>query len=193
MAETKKFVARGPSSEQERPAVHRDDDPYAWLRNQASILRARHYGALDSTNLAEELEEMAALQRDKVVSLLRVVLVHLLKWRYSRIRRSEHSWRTSIVTARVDVTDILEGSRTLRNEIPALTARAYRGARPVAGAQMRPDKRTWLSLFPNDSPWSALEVLDEDFFPEMAPGSNGLPSVGENRIKRLFQKISNLF
>ncbi len=167
------FDSRFAPLEEEALAPHRDDDFYGWLANQASILRSGNYGALDSVKIAEELDEMAALQRDKVVSLLRVALVHLLKWRYSRVRRSESSWKISLVTARVDVTDILEDSRTLRNELPLLPAKAYRGARSVAGTQMRLQKRDWQQLFPDTCPWTESQVLDEDFLPELAREANG--------------------
>ncbi len=167
------FERRSAPLQGEAPAVRRDDDFYGWLANQASILRSEDYDSLDSMNLAEELEEMAALQRDKVVSLLRVILVHLLKWRYSKVRRSESSWKTSLVTARVDATDTLEDSKTLMNELPPLLAKAYRGARSVAGTQMRLEKRDWQRLFPDSCPWTESQVLEEDFFPEIAPEANG--------------------
>jgi hypothetical protein len=157
----------------EVPAIARDEDFCGWLANQASLLRSGNYAALDALDLAEELEEMAASKRGKVVRLLRVILVHLLKWHYSKTRRSEHSWKVSLVTARTDVADVLQDSRTLRNELPSLLAKAYQGARSVAGTEMRLAKRDWQRLFPDTCPWTESQVLDEDFFPEIAPGANG--------------------
>jgi hypothetical protein len=157
----------------EVPPIRRDDDFLQWLLNQVSLLRSRNYAALDSANLAEELEEMAAQQRGKVVSLLRVVLVHLLKWHYSKNRRSERSWTISLVRARIEVSDIFEDSRTLRNELPSMLTRAYRGARSVAGTEMQMAKRDWQHLFPVVCPWTESQVLDEDFLPEIAPDANG--------------------
>ena len=117
---------------------------------------------------------MAALQRDKVVSHLRVALTHLLKWKFSRFQRSERSWRTSLVNARVRASSVLEDSATLRNEAPALLARAYRGARSIAAAQMGFERRhDYQQLFPLDCPWTLDEVLNEDFFPELSPNANG--------------------
>ena len=159
--------------DEETQTVHKDDDGFGWLLSQISLLRTQHYGALDWTNLAEELEEMAGLQRDTVVSLLRVVLLHLLKWRYSRVRRSDRSWKVSIVAARVSVTDVLADSKTLKNELPALLAKAYRGARAIAGAEMGMDKHDWQRLFPDNCPWTEEQVLDEDFLPDLDPDANG--------------------
>ncbi len=59
------------------------------------------------------------------------------------------------------------------NEFPPLLAKAYRGARSVAGTQMRLEKRDWQRLFPDSYPWTESQVLEEDFFPEIAPEANG--------------------
>jgi hypothetical protein len=153
--------------------VLKADDEFAWLLNQALLLRDRDHGALDWDNLAEELEEMAALRRGQVVSLLRVALVHMLKLRYSKIRRSPRSWRVSLVNSRVGAHDILDDSQTLRNQLPELLAKAYRGAQPVAGVEMGLEKYQWETLFPEACPWAADEVLDAEFLPEQAHDANG--------------------
>jgi hypothetical protein len=152
---------------------NRETDFYAWARYQANELRSRQPNFIDWVNLAEELEEMAGLQREKVVGLLRVVLIHLLKWRYSKVHRSERSWNVSIVTARVDVLDILAESETLKNELPVFLAKAYRGARTIAGAEMGLDKHDWQRMFPDHCPWTREQVLDEEFLPAIAPTANG--------------------
>ena len=170
---TDQFDKRAVSSDSEGPAIAPDEDFCGWLVHQASLLRSGNYAELDSVSLAEELEAMAASERRKVVSLLRVVLVHLLKWHYSKIRRSESSWQVSLATERTDVMDVLEASRTLRNELPLLLAKAYGSARFIAGTEMRLTKRNWQRLFPDICPWTESQVLDEDFFPEIAPGANG--------------------
>ena len=167
------FDRHGVSVAGEPSAVHRDKDFYAWLVEQAALLRSGNHTALDSMNVAEELEEMAAEQCGKVVSLLRVILVHLLKWQYSRVRRSENSWRTSLVWARTDLVDLLGDSRTLHNEMATLLAKAYRGARSVAGIEMRLTRREWQSLFPETCPWTEFEVLDEDFLPAISSNADG--------------------
>ena len=167
------FDRRMALSASEVPAITPDEDFCGWLAHQASLLRSRNYAELDSVSLAEELEAMAASERRKVVSLLRVVLVHLLKWDYSKIRRSESSWQVSLATARTDVMDVLEASRTLRNELPLLLAKAYEGARFIAGTEMQLAKRNWQRLFPDICPWTESQVLDKDFFPETASRADG--------------------
>jgi uncharacterized protein DUF29 len=96
-----------------------------------------------------------------------------LKWRYSAVRRSESSWRDSIVRARQDATEILDDSRTLQNELLTHLNKAYRQARSLAGSQMRLNKRDWQKLFPGTCPWDAeREVLNEDFFPAITERAN---------------------
>jgi hypothetical protein len=170
-----------PESGQEReraqrrvaPDTNRNNDVYAWLLSQANRLRESRPEAVDWLGLAEELEDIVALQRAKVISLLSIVQAHLLKWHYSRIRRAEHSWRKSIVNARTELNLILDESRILRNELPGCIAKAYVLARRLAGTDMRLARRDWEQLFPDSCPWTAEEILDQDFFPALAPTANG--------------------
>jgi hypothetical protein len=50
-------------------------------------------------HLAEEIESLGGEQEHAVESRFANLLVHLLKWRYQRERRSK-SWRQSILVAR---------------------------------------------------------------------------------------------
>jgi Domain of unknown function DUF29 len=150
-------------------AVRKDDDFYAWLLDQSASLRSRRSNFVEWDAVAEELEAMAAKERRDLVGQLRTVLTHLLKWQYSAARRSESSWRDSIVRARQDAMEILDDSRTLKNELPTHLNKAYRQARSLAGSQMRFNKRDWQELFPETCPWDAeREVLNEDFFPTIS-------------------------
>ena len=154
-------------------AVRKDDDFYAWLLDQATLLRSRRFNSVEWDAVAEELEAMAAKERRDLVGQLRTVLTHLLKWQYSAARRSESSWRDSIVRARQDAMEILDDSRTLKNELPTHVNKAYRQARSLDGSQMRLNKRDWQQLFPETCPWDAeTEVLDEDSFPAITERAN---------------------
>jgi hypothetical protein len=153
--------------------VRRDDDFYAWLLDQAASLRSRRSNFVEWDAVAEELEAMAAKERRDLVGQLRTVLTHLLKWRYSGVRRSESSWRDSIVRAWQDATEILDDSRTLKHELLTHLNKAYRQARSLAGSQMRLNKRDWQKLFPETCPWDAeKEVLNEDSFPAITERAN---------------------
>ena len=89
----------------------KDDDFYNWATSQMGVLRGRRPLALDWDGLAEELEAIAHRDEREVISHLRVLLLHLLKWTYTRGRRSERSWMNSIVGSRQELSLIFEGSK----------------------------------------------------------------------------------
>jgi Domain of unknown function DUF29 len=60
-----------------------DQDFYAWTRQQAALLRAGRFGALDLEHLIEAVEEMGDMRREAVLSNARVVIEHLLKLAHS--------------------------------------------------------------------------------------------------------------
>jgi hypothetical protein len=98
-------------------------------------------------------------------SHLRVLLMHLLKWRYQPAgRQTGHSWADSIREARTQVANGLETHPGMHQHVPAILVRAWRKARREASHQ------TGLSLatFPQACPWTLERLLDRDFWPEEA-------------------------
>ena len=57
-----------------------DTDFYAWTQAQAEAIRAGTWDAVDRAHLAEEVEDVGKSERRALVSHLRVLLTHLLKW-----------------------------------------------------------------------------------------------------------------
>lgn len=141
-------------------------DFYTWALAQAELVRSGRLAELDLDNVAEELESLGKEQADRLESSFRVLLLHLLKWRYQPRRRSR-SWRGSIVRERVNIERVLEGNPGLKPRCAELFTAAYRGARKEAAAE------TGLSIarFPEASPFTMNEALDEEFWPES--GTNG--------------------
>ena len=143
-------------------AVRIDDDFHAWLLDQASALRDQRYRALDSSNLAEELEAMARKDRTELRSHLQNLLSHLLKWAYQPSHRT-NSWKATIDASRDRIEDLLEESPSLRTELNKLFseskayARAVRDAVTDTGGQLH---------FPSQSPWTLAKALEPDFLPE---------------------------
>lgn len=154
-------------------AKARDEDAYAWLLDQARRLRACKPALVDWMGLAEELDDIVAQQRTKAVSHLRIILTHLLKWAYSRIRRSDHSWRKTLIASRLELADILNESATLRNQMPEFARKAYEGAKSMAGTEMRLSRHEWQLLFRPSCPWTESQILEEDFPPDIAASANG--------------------
>jgi hypothetical protein len=67
-----------------RNAPAYEDDFVAWLEDQAQHARRQEIESLDLENIAEELEGMARSDRREIRNRLIVLLVHLLKHKFSR-------------------------------------------------------------------------------------------------------------
>ena len=139
-----------------------DTDFYQWTQQQAAALAAGKAQDLDWTHLAEEIESLGRSERKELRSYLEGLLLHLLKWAYQPDYRGR-SWRDSIEEDRERVPECIAESPSLRPLIPELLIQAYRPARRKAARQTRLNLQT----FPETCPWTAEQVLDEDFWPEL--------------------------
>ena len=137
-----------------------EHDFSAWLQQQAEALRAKDWSALDVDNLIEELETLGRSERNALWSHLRILLMHLLKWRYQPERRTR-SWRGSITRARQQVTRRLQ-QPSLRQELPDFITEAYTDARRLAADETRLS----LATFPETCEWTAAELQNLNFLPE---------------------------
>jgi hypothetical protein len=137
-----------------------DTDFYAWTQAQAQAIRAGAWADIDREHLAEEIEDVGKSERRAVVSHLRVLLTHLLKWEYQPERRSD-SWLHSMGNAQIEVQTILHENHSLHRELPDFVALAYRQACRLAAGE------TGLSpaAFPSGCPWSVGELLDPTILP----------------------------
>jgi Domain of unknown function DUF29 len=142
-----------------------DTDFCAWLEAQAGYLRVKDWSALDLEHLIEEIEGMAKQQQHAIRSHLRVLLQHLLKWRYEPDHQGP-SWRSSITNARVEIELYLEENHSLQRLLPAFLAWAYPRARRLAAD----DTGLPLATFPTMCEWSLDDVLDQEFWPPADPG-----------------------
>jgi hypothetical protein len=116
---------------------------------------------LDREHLVEELEEWMANTRRELYRRLRVLIGHLLKWRYQPAQRSG-SWRGSIRTQRDDLAALFKDNPSLRRLLPEKMTDAYRAAVKLAADETSLPVNT----FPTECPFTAAQVLDEEFWPE---------------------------
>ena len=137
-----------------------DRDVYAWARHQARALRDKEWSALDVENLAEEIESLGNEQAHAVESHLRTLLAHRLKWQYQSQRR--RSWERNCLNARDEIDRRLRRNPSLRGQVAHFIADIYPKARRLAQAETSLP----LATLPEDCPWSAAQVLDDDFFPK---------------------------
>jgi Domain of unknown function DUF29 len=68
---------------QDKSAELYQADFYVWAEEQAALLRARRFDALDLENLIEEVEGLADTKLSAVLNGARVVMEHLLKLQFS--------------------------------------------------------------------------------------------------------------
>lgn len=125
-------VNLAPSADPVRADYERDF--YSWLMEQARLVRAGQWFAVDRENLAEEIESLGREQFNKLVSALRVLLLHLLKWDFQPEKRTR-SWALSIAAQRLEIEDILADNSGLKPRISEAMSRAYRRARIEAAKE----------------------------------------------------------
>ena len=135
-----------------------EQDYYQWLIHTAKLLKEKEFTKLDLENLIEEIESLGKSEKRAITSNLIILILHLLKWRYQPEKRS-NSWKSSIREHRRRIHRLLTDSPSLKQYLPEILADCYLAAKKQASDE------TGLSLvaFPEESPFSLTECLDEDF------------------------------
>ena len=137
-----------------------DQDYYTWLSETAYLLTEGRFSELDIPNLVDEIESMGKSQKRAIESYLKVLLLHLLKWKYQPNSRSS-SWRGSIYNARKGIQKRIKESPSLKSYPQELLAECYEIARFNAHIETELP----LETFPEISTFTIEQVLDEDFLP----------------------------
>src|ERR1700723_20493 len=145
----------------ERAAVGYDTDFYEWCLETAALIRNRRFDEVDLEHVAEEIEDMGKRDKREVGSRLTVLIMHLLKWQMQP-ERKHASWRKTIEEQRLQLEIVLRDSPSLvriaRQEIPAVY--------PYAAKKAAIETRLAARLFPKICPFTAEQILRDDFFPE---------------------------
>src|ERR1700730_5135602 len=152
---------------QKAPAVRIESDYHGWLLDQASALRDQRYSSLDWSNLAEEMEEMAAAERRELLRRLTTLLAHLLKFQYQPEVRRERSRKLTIVRSRTEIKRLLDYSPGLKGQLTEYVAAAYADAKDDAGVDIRLERHQWEKLFPVTCPWTLEQIQVPDYFPSV--------------------------
>jgi hypothetical protein len=138
----------------------RDQDFYAWANEQAGLLRDGRFSEADIGQIAEEIENMGKAEKRELVSRLKVLMMHLLKWQFQPAGRST-SWRLTVAEQRREVVDHLADNPSLQSRMDEAIASAY-GTAVLAAAR---ETRLEVSSFPALCPWSFGQMMDEGFWP----------------------------
>jgi hypothetical protein len=134
-------------------------DRYAWTLESANRLRSGRLAGLDLERIAEELEEMGRSEKHALSSHLKVLMLHLLKWRHQPSFRGV-SWQLSITNARDEIQELLEDSPSLRHQLADLMTRRYPVARQRAVLETGLPETT----FPRQCPFTVEQLLDAEYW-----------------------------
>jgi Domain of unknown function DUF29 len=135
-------------------------DVYTWSQEQARAIREGRWDDIDRENVAEEIESVGRAEFNSLVSALRVLMTHMLKWDHQPERRSR-SWVLSIEAQRNDLDDVLADNPGLRARLDEAIARAYRRARIEAAQETGLDGAT----FPATCPYTFDDIASRRFSP----------------------------
>ncbi len=140
-----------------------EQDFLRWTEQQAALLRAGRLADLDLEHLREEIEDMGKEQKLALQSLLRMILVHLLKLEFSPAHDPRNKWIEEVLEFRAQADSRLEDTPSLRHYADELFAKAWPQARKIARKSFEiygEDVQT-----PVECPYTLEQVLDSDFLP----------------------------
>ncbi|TVP63932.1 MAG: DUF29 domain-containing protein [Nodularia sp. (in: Bacteria)] len=137
-----------------------EQDYHLWLERMAFLLTNKRLSELDLDNLIQEIESMGKSEKNALRSNLRVLLMHLLKYKFQSQKRS-NSWLYTIYEHRLRLQESFLESPSLKGYFMEVLAMCYQNARTEAAIE------TGLphAIFPAECPFSVDEILDADFFP----------------------------
>ncbi|WP_250465376.1 MULTISPECIES: DUF29 domain-containing protein [unclassified Caballeronia] len=136
-----------------------EQDVVAWAREQAELLRAGKFSAIDVEPIAEEIEDVGKSEQRELSSRMAVLLAHLLKWQYQPGRRGS-SWQRTIKEQRRAV-----GVALLKT--PSLNT-SLRDSGWLTGtwtdAVSKAAEEQGLDAFPEELSWSTDQILSAEFY-----------------------------
>jgi len=148
----------------DRSAIY-DTDILEWSEQQASALRGlartRHDlpNELDLEHVAEEIEDVGRSEFLAVQSLLRQILIHLIKAVSASDALSMLHWRKEVVGFHGDLLDRITPSMRSRLDLSKLWQQAAK--RAEADLAVRGESVT--SGLPSQCPLTIAEIIDPEF------------------------------
>ena len=136
-------------------------DDYLWLHETLKLLKNNDFNSLDLENLIEELEDLGKNSFNKVRSLLRQIIIHLLlleHWQ-EEYDLNHRYWMGEIIAFRDDLNNNL--TTTLNNKLNHELESIYNVSRRVV------IQKTGLhqKLFPAHCPYSLEQLLNDSWYP----------------------------
>ncbi len=134
-------------------------DDYLWVEETIKRLKEKKFNELDLENLIEELEDLGRERKNKVESLLRQIIIHLLLLEYwsQEYQYNAAHWQAEITEFRFQINGIL--TKNLHNYLASKLELIYQNS--VKYTQ----RKTNLNTFPQKCTYTLEQLLDEDWFP----------------------------
>jgi len=142
-------------------AIEYEQDFYSWLCHNISLLREGRLSEADVENIAEELDGMSKSQQRELISRLKILFIHLLKWQFQPDRRS-NSWKGTIIEQRSQIRQLLKISPSLKHQMDEKIADAYTDAVEYASLETGIPQ----SDFPQTCPYFFEQAVDKNFYPD---------------------------
>ena len=138
-----------------------EEDYHLWLMNTIHQLQQGKLAEVDLINLIEELEAMVRSEKKAIRSNLRILLMHLLKYKYQSEKQT-NSWLFTIREHRKRLQDDFENSPSLKRYFYETFLKSYQDARELAADETGLP----INTFPVESPFSQEDTLNPDYLPE---------------------------
>ncbi len=137
-----------------------DQDYYLWSQKMATLLRAKNWHDLDVENIVEEIESLGRSEKRTLESNLKIILIHLLKWKYQSDKQT-NSWKFTIREHRQRIHRQLSESPSLRSYLAEIFLDIYEDARQLAADETGLD----IAIFASECPFSLEDIQNPDFLP----------------------------
>ena len=131
-----------------------------WIEQTINYLKDGDFTNLDRENLIEEIKSMGNSDKRETFSRLKVLLMHLLKWKYQPQKRTS-SWLNTIDEQREQLELILKNSPSLKPYFQEILSDCYQKAIRAAVNETNLPRKT----FPIECPFTPEQILDSDYFP----------------------------
>lgn len=166
---------RDPKLGKRRNRPTADDDFAAWIYDQVAALKEGRFDDLDIDDLADEVESLAKRDFKALVSAIRVILLHMLKWDYQPEQQG-NPWRASINEHRRRVWGELASSPGFKRRIDDAIRIAY----PFARGKAHEETGVFLKNFPAECPydWDEIMKRPHELGPDHVPVDEGDPFQG---------------
>jgi hypothetical protein len=137
-----------------------ETDVIAWANEQARLLRAGRFDALDIEHIADEIEDVGKSEKREFASRMAVLLTHMLKWQYQPAGQG-NSWRRTIKEQRNRVRLCIDQTPSLKAELRD----SFWWSDVWSDAVAKASEETGSGEFPESCPWTFDQIMNPEFWP----------------------------